>query len=141
MRLNLHVLVAEDNAVNQKIVSHQLTQLGCHFTIVGDGEAAVAALQEAPLPDVVLMDCHMPNMDGWAATRKIRSWTSDPLAIRKMASTLPIIALTAAALPEERARCVEAGMNDFLAKPMKLAELQRVLLAYAKASAEAGGRA
>ncbi len=69
-RLNLRVLVAEDNAVNQKIISHQLTQLGCSCTIVGDGEAAVAALQQAPLPDVVLMDCHMPNMDGWEATRK-----------------------------------------------------------------------
>jgi CheY-like chemotaxis protein len=138
-RLNLHVLVAEDNAVNQKIIGHQLTQIGCHFMIVGDGAAVVTALQTAPLPDIVLMDCHMPIMDGWEATRQIRSWTTDPLAIRKMAATLPIIALTAAALPEERARCVDAGMNGFLAKPMKLAELEKVLLSYVKPSVAAGG--
>jgi signal transduction histidine kinase len=125
--LSLRVLVAEDNLVNQKIVGHQLKQLGCTFVIVGDGEAVLAALQEGSLPDVVLMDCHMPVLDGWAATRKIRGWATDPLAVRQAASTLPIIALTAAALPEERARCLAAGMNDFLAKPMKLAELERAL--------------
>jgi signal transduction histidine kinase/CheY-like chemotaxis protein len=136
-RLDLRVLVAEDNAVNQKIIGHQLKQLGCRFTIANDGEAAVAALQQEPLPDVVLMDCHMPNMDGWEATRTIRSWAKDANALRQKAAALPIIALTAAALPEERARCVEAGMNDFLAKPMKIAELQRALAAHVRPATDA----
>ena len=126
-RLNLSVLVVEDNAVNQKIISHQLNQLGCRFALAADGERALAALQQEPLPDLVLMDCHMPNLDGWEATRTIRSWSGDLHAVRRKAAALPIIALTAAALPEERQRCAEAGMNDFLAKPMKLAELQRAL--------------
>jgi CheY-like chemotaxis protein len=133
-RLNLRVLVAEDNAVNQKIIGAQLTQLGCQWTIACDGGEALAALQQEPLPDVVLMDCHMPNVDGWEATRRIRAWAGDPLASRQEAAAIPIIALTAAALPEERARCVAAGMNDFLAKPMKLAELHRVLLTYPRAT-------
>jgi CheY-like chemotaxis protein len=137
MKLNLRVLVAEDNAVNQKIIAAQLAQLGCHTTIVSDGAEALAALAKEPLPDVVLMDCHMPNLDGWEATRQIRGWTRDPNALRKQAATLPIVALTAAALPEERTRCLEAGMNAFLAKPMKVAELHRVLTHYARATAKA----
>ncbi len=133
IKLNLRVLVAEDNAVNQKIIAHQLTQLGCQFEIAADGEAALAALQHEPLPEVILMDCHMPNLDGWEATRRIRGWAGDPLPIRRQAAALPIIALTAAALPEERAHCLAAGMNDFLAKPMKLGELQRALQASTRA--------
>ena len=73
------------------------------------------------------MDCHMPNLDGWEATRRIRGWAGDADPVRRKAATLPIIALTAAALPNERARCREAGMNDFLSKPLKVAELNRVL--------------
>jgi signal transduction histidine kinase/AmiR/NasT family two-component response regulator len=141
MQLGLRVLVAEDNAVNRKIIGAQLGQLGCTVVFAGDGEAALAALQEAPLPDLVLMDCHMPVLDGWEATRRIRSWTGDAAEVRRQAAALPIVALTAAALPEERARCVDAGMNDFLSKPMKLAELQRVLATYARARNSAAGAA
>jgi two-component system, sensor histidine kinase len=132
--LNLTILVAEDNVVNQKIIAHQLRQLGCRHSVANDGEQALAALEHAPLPDIILMDCHMPNLDGWEATRRIRGWAADPNPLRQKASALPIIALTAAALPEERAHCVEAGMNDFLAKPMKLADLHRVLLRFSPAS-------
>lgn len=136
--LNLRVLVAEDNIVNQKIIGAQLTQLGCGFVIARDGEEALAALQQESLPDVILMDCHMPNLDGWEATRRIRSWAADPLGFRQRAAAIPIIALTAAALPEERARCTEAGMNDFLSKPMKLAELHRVLRSHARVGVSRG---
>jgi signal transduction histidine kinase len=130
-KLNLRVLVAEDNAVNRKILGAQLTQLGCGFSIVVDGAAALDALQHAPLPDLVLMDCHMPTLDGWETTRRLRSWATDGDPLRQRASKLPVIALTAAALPEERQRCEDAGMNGFLAKPVKLADLQRVLAGYA----------
>ena len=132
VHLNLRVLVVEDNAVNQKIIAHQLKQLGCRHTIADDGEAALVALQQEPHPDVVLMDCHMPNLDGWEATRRIRSWARESPGPQQRAATLPIIALTAAALAEERAKCLAAGMDDFLSKPMKLAELQRVLSTYVR---------
>ncbi len=140
--LDLHVLIAEDNAVNRKILCAQLTQLGCRFTVAVDGAEALVALQKSPLPDVVLMDCHMPNLDGWETTRRLRGWATETgldesAALRRQASALPVIALTAAALPEERARCLEAGMNDFLAKPVKLAELHRRLAVAARMPANA----
>lgn len=133
-QLNLRVLVAEDNAVNRKILGTQLTRLGCPFTMTVDGQAALAALQHEPLPDVILMDCHMPVLDGWETTRQLRAWTTSEQVLRQKAASIPVIALTAAAYPEERARCQETGMNDFLAKPVKLAELQQVLLRYARAT-------
>jgi CheY-like chemotaxis protein len=130
--LHLRVLVAEDNPVNQKIITAQLIRLGCTFTLAGDGEEALVALEQAPLPDVILMDCHMPKLDGWETTRRIRSWAGEPDALRRTASLLPIIALTAAALPEEQARCTAAGMNQFLSKPVKLADLHRLLRPFAR---------
>ena len=137
-RLDLRVLLVEDNAINQKILASQLGKLGCRHSIASDGEEALAALQREPLPDVVLMDCDMPELDGWEATRRIRGWAFDPAAtpIQKRAATLPIIALTAATLPEERTRCFEVGMNDYLAKPIKLAGLQRILLAVTSRAAD-----
>jgi signal transduction histidine kinase len=130
-KLNLDVLIAEDNAVNQKILGAQLAQLGCRSRVVVDGTATLAALEAGPLPGVILMDCHMPNLDGWETTRRIRSWANDPSEVRRSAAALPVIALTAAALPEERERCTQAGMNDFLSKPVKLAELHRALARFA----------
>ncbi len=129
--LSIRVLVVEDNAVNQKIISSQLTRLGCTFALAANGEEALAALAHEPLPDVVLMDCHMPVLDGWETTRRIRGWIAETDPLRRKAAPLPIIALTAAALPEEQARCLDAGMNQFLSKPVKLAELHRILQPYA----------
>jgi len=137
-RLNLRVLVAEDNAVNRKILGTQLAQLGCSVTITNDGEAALLALEQEPLPHVILMDCHMPNLDGWNATRRIREGKTAIDSRLQRVAALPVIALTAAAYPEERARCHDAGMNHFLAKPVKLSELQQVLLPYAHAARSVG---
>ncbi len=78
---------------------------------------------------LIFQSAHMPNLDGWEATRRIRAWSSDPdvsTAARK-ASRLPIVALTASALPEERARCDAVGMDFFLPKPVKLGELRERL--------------
>lgn len=133
-RLDLRVLVAEDNAVNRKILGTQLAQLGCSFTMAADGEAALTALEQDPLPQVILMDCHMPKLDGWSATRRIREGKTSADSRVLSISALPVIALTAAAYPEERARCHDAGMNHFLAKPVKLSELHQVLLPYAHAA-------
>jgi signal transduction histidine kinase/CheY-like chemotaxis protein len=135
--LGLRVLVAEDNPINRKIISAQLQALGCPCTMTVDGEQVLMALRDGPLPDVVLMDCHMPNVDGWEATRRIRAWAADRTLSKqdRQAALVPVIALTAAALPEERARCLESGMNGFLSKPVKLAELQRALQPFTRAAA------
>lgn len=131
--LHLDVLVVEDNPINYRIISAQLDQLHCTYQLASDGLQAIAFLEAAAVPpDVILMDCHMPNLDGWEATRRIRTWVGEPHAGRARAASIPIIALTTAALPQERARCIEAGMNDFISKPVKLGELRRSLQTHSK---------
>ena len=115
----LRVLAAEDNLVNQKVLSAFLTGLGCNVTLVNNGRAAVDAVREGEF-DLVLMDCHMPEMDGLAATRQIRT-------LIKPLGDVPIVAVTAGAFDEDRDRCREAGMNDFLAKPYTRETLEQVL--------------
>jgi CheY-like chemotaxis protein len=126
--------VAEDNAVNRKIFAAQLEKLGCESALAIDGAEALAALGCEPLPDAIFMDCDMPNLDGWEATRRIRHWASqsDASPVQRRAAALPIIALTAATLPEERARCFEVGMNHYLTKPIKLASLRPILQGIAR---------
>lgn len=137
--LGLRVLIAEDNAINRRILAVQLEKVSCSVTMAQDGAELLLLLQQhEPLPDAILMDCEMPNLDGWEATRSIRKWASDPAAtpLQRRAATLPIIALTAATMPEDRTRCFEAGMSDYLAKPVKLASLQRTLQAATRAQPE-----
>jgi CheY-like chemotaxis protein len=138
-QLDLHVFVVEDNAVNRSVLTAQLRQLGCRQTVAHDGEEALVALGNVPPPDVILMDCHMPNLDGWETTRRLRAWSADPSELRRRTAKTPVIALTAAALPEERRRCLDAGMDDFLSKPVRLSELERLLRRIA-ASASPRGR-
>lgn len=138
-RLGLRVLVAEDNAINRRILAVQLEKLSCSATMAQDGAELLQLLQQdEPLPDVILMDCEMPNLDGWEASRSLRKWASDPDAtpLQQRAAALPIIALTAATMPEDRARCFEAGMTDYLAKPIKLASLQHALQTATRAQPE-----
>jgi len=111
--------VAEDNKVNQRVARAFLEKLGCHLDIVENGLDACSALQHNEY-DLVLMDCHMPVMDGFDATRKIRQMQAGRPRI-------PIIALTAAVLSEERRQCYEAGMDDFLSKPITQKALERTL--------------
>ncbi len=112
----LRVLVAEDNAVNQVITSKILERLGHTAHLVSNGVQALTAARKEAF-DLVLMDCQMPEMDGFEATSRIRASHDRRLA------RIPIIALTANAMSGDRARCLEVGMSGYLSKPMKAAEL------------------
>jgi CheY-like chemotaxis protein len=112
------ILLVEDNPVNQLVAKGMLSKLGCDVTISSHGGEALEQLERGHF-ELVLMDCNMPVMDGYEASRQIRSSGRWP--------QLPIVALTANAMPEERERCRAAGMNDYLAKPFRLAELMGVL--------------
>jgi PAS domain S-box-containing protein len=113
------VLLAEDNAINQKVACAFLARLGCRVEVAANGVEAVRMIREAPF-DLVLMDCQMPEMDGFVATRIIRG--SDGSA-----GHVPIVALTAAAMREDRERCLASGMDAYLSKPIRLEDLRTCL--------------
>ena len=112
----LHVLLAEDNAVNQKVATLQLRKLGITVETAGNGLEALAALERSSF-DAVLMDCQMPEMDGYEATVDIRKSSNERIR------TTIVIAMTANALAGEKERCFEAGMNDFVSKPVSMTSL------------------
>jgi hypothetical protein len=114
-----NVLVVEDNQVNQIVVQSLLEMMGYQVIIASDGVEGVAAWKSGAF-DVILMDSHMPNMDGAQATIEIRRQEA-------VGARIPIIALTASAMPNEKERCLSAGMDDFLSKPIQSEELNRVL--------------
>jgi signal transduction histidine kinase/CheY-like chemotaxis protein len=120
-RLGLHLLVAEDNVVNQKIALAMLSRLGCTAEIATQGAAAVVAWKSGEF-DAVLMDCQMPVMDGYEATRQIRA-----LEAANGRPRTPIVALTANALTGDRELCLAAGMDDHLGKPFTLDQLRTAL--------------
>ena len=115
------VLVAEDNPVNQRVAQRHLERQGFRVDLAADGLEALEACQRLPY-DLVFMDCQMPGMDGFEATAAIRR-----LEAQKAMGRLPIVALTAHAMVGERDRCLAAGMDDYLTKPLQLDELTRVL--------------
>ncbi len=116
----LRLLVAEDNAVNRELICALLEPFGLDIETVADGVEAVAAVARSAF-DIVLMDVQMPNMDGLTATRRIRANETSSGA------RIPIIAMTANVLPEQVARCLEAGMDDHLGKPINLPRLLQAL--------------
>jgi len=114
------VLVAEDDLVNQMVVAEMLKMLGCDVDVVAEGAAARrAAAQNAY--DIIFMDCHMPVMDGYDATRRIREDE------QRRGRRTPIVALTADALAVDRERCIESGMDDFMTKPVSSSQLSAVI--------------
>ncbi len=116
-----HVLLAEDNAVNQKVASKFLKKFGYHVTVVSDGREVLDTIFTRAF-DAVLMDVHMPVLDGLEATAEIRRQEA-----QRGASRIPIIALTATAMKGDRERCLDAGMDDYVAKPIQPDELKTVL--------------
>jgi CheY-like chemotaxis protein len=125
----LRVLVAEDNEVNQKVVSRMLERLGHRAEVAVNGREALERAKAGTF-DIVLMDCQMPEMDGWEATARIRA----ALAGRRR---IPILALTANASDADRQRCLDAGMDAHLSKPLKLERLAEALSMWAPAPTEA----
>ena len=115
-----HVLIVEDHPVNQALARRMMNKLGCTFELATDGAEAIEALSRSRF-DLVLMDCHMPGMDGCSATRVIRAGEAGTPA------RIPIVAMTAGAMDADRVAARDAGMDDFLAKPFSLTELQQAV--------------
>ncbi len=121
----IRVLVAEDNSVNQMVAVRLLERLGCRVDVAGNGAEAVQMATRLPY-HLVFMDCHMPEMDGFDATAEIRRRETEGGL-----TPMPIVALTASVLQEDRDRCVSAGMNDIIGKPVQPSELAHVLRRFA----------
>jgi signal transduction histidine kinase/CheY-like chemotaxis protein len=122
LKSGLRVLLADDNLVNQKVATYLLRKLGADVHSVGNGLEALQALRDADF-DVVLMDCQMPELDGYEATRQLRQSAG---TCRN--PQIPVIALTANAFATDREQCLAAGMDDFLTKPIERARLEEALM-------------
>jgi len=114
------VLLVEDNAVNQRVGVRTLEKLGCRPDVACNGREAVEMARSSPY-DLILMDCRMPEMDGYTATREIRRQEN-------AGARIPIVAMTAHAVTGAREECLGAGMDDYISKPVSPGELERVLL-------------
>jgi CheY-like chemotaxis protein len=117
------VLLAEDNPVNQLVARAMLERAGCVVHVAANGEEAVRMSADDAF-DVIFMDCQMPTLDGYAATAAIRRREGD-------AQRTPIVAMTANAMPGDRERCISAGMDDYIAKPIDDAVLTTALAKWA----------
>jgi two-component system, sensor histidine kinase and response regulator len=120
------VLVVEDNAVNQKLAKRLLEKLGCRVDVAGNGKEAVEMIETFPF-DIVFMDCQMPEMDGFEATRAIRQRESGK-------THQVIVAVTANAMQGDREKCISAGMDDYISKPIARSELDQMMARYLPAN-------
>ena len=119
----LHLLMAEDNLTNQAVARRMLEKLGHTVETVGDGRQALERLARPHAFDAILMDCQMPHIDGYAATQAIRAGR-----VPGLNPQIPIIALTAYAMASDRLKCIEAGMTDYVAKPVRMDDFVQVFL-------------
>jgi CheY-like chemotaxis protein len=129
------ILLAEDNVVNQKVAARVLEKEGFVVDVASDGRQAVDAWRRATY-DLILMDCQMPQLDGYEATREIRREERETSSVRR----IPIIALTAHAMKGAADDCRRAGMDDYLTKPLDREQLRRCLKEHQKKEADSGWR-
>jgi CheY-like chemotaxis protein/HPt (histidine-containing phosphotransfer) domain-containing protein len=129
-RLPLSVLLVDDNVINQKVASRLLQQMGYKADVAGNGQEAVRALEKKPY-DVILMDVQMPIMDGLEATRQIRARQRSTPPHPHFAKPIMIVAMTANAMAGDREKCVTAGMDDYVPKPVRPEALQAALQGFA----------
>jgi CheY-like chemotaxis protein len=122
----LHILVAEDNQVNQKVAVAQLQKLGCTVDVVANGLEALDALPLVKY-DLIFMDCQMPEMDGYETTRIIRQREQDREHPCHWSAPVHLVAMTANAMQGDREKCLAAGMDDYISKPMRLTELRAAI--------------
>lgn len=118
---NIHVLLVEDNPINQKVAQNLLRRLGCLVSVAEDGVAALRYVETSPPFAIILMDVQMPVMDGFEATQAIRAFEA------ALGRRTPIVAMTANAMSGDRERCLAVGMDDYLAKPVKSPDLQAII--------------
>jgi CheY-like chemotaxis protein len=118
----MRILIVEDNIVNQKVAVNQVQKLGCQADVVGYGQAALDALEAAEY-DLVLMDCQMPGVDGYEATARLR-------AREGTGRHTIVVAMTAHAIEGDREKCLKAGMDDYLSKPLRFEDLSTVVRKY-----------
>ena len=117
-KLSGHVLLVEDNQINQMVAQKMLEKIGLESTLAHDGQQALNMLEQNTY-DAVLMDCQMPVLDGFEATRRIRE--------QEALKTLPVIAMTANVMEGDREKCIAVGMNDYIGKPVVEAALKKTL--------------
>jgi CheY-like chemotaxis protein len=122
----VRILLAEDNSTNQEVAQSLLRKLGYRADAVANGTEVLEAARQIPY-DVILMDCQMPELDGYEATRRIRQFEQERLAPFDWKAPLHIIAMTANAMEGDRGKCLMAGMNDYVSKPVRLEELRAAL--------------
>jgi CheY-like chemotaxis protein len=124
---NMRVLIVEDNHINQEVLKAILTGLKIQIEIASNGQEAINLLsrKESAIFDLVLMDCQMPIIDGYEATRRIRAGHAGELL-----KEIPIVALTANTLNSEREKCFQTGMDDHLSKPIDINALKLILMKY-----------
>ncbi|MBP9901356.1 MAG: response regulator [Verrucomicrobia subdivision 3 bacterium] len=125
-RLPLRVLLCDDNLINQKVAMRLLQQMGYRSTIAGNGVEALAAIDHAPF-DLIFMDVMMPEMDGLEATRQIRARQKDRRQYPNFKSPMIIVAMTASAMPGDRDKCLAAGMDDYLSKPVRPEDVRTIV--------------
>ncbi len=128
---NMHVLVIDDNPVNVKVAQAMLIKMGCQVSVADGGESGIAAYCDQNRNiDLIFMDCQMPIIDGFNATRQIRA-----LETEQHWTATPIVALTANAMKGDRQKCIDAGMNDYLTKPIETDKLSQIIINYSQKKA------